>query len=178
MYKQPVATTANPVTSTLGHQAHTVIASPYGPMLAAVRNGGLSGLWFEQQQHAPDLSQVPQDNGQHQALWREVAAQLNAYAAGDLQHFDLPLHLATGSAVAQRVWQALLQVPFGATTTYGQLAAQLGSAPRAVGGAVGRNPISIIVPCHRVVGTNGALTGYAGGLHNKTALLRLEHYFD
>ncbi|UFS57321.1 methylated-DNA--[protein]-cysteine S-methyltransferase [Comamonadaceae bacterium M7527] len=147
-------------------------------MLAAVCNEGLSGLWFEQQKHTPDLSQVPQDDGQHKALWRDVAAQLNAYALGDLQRFDLPLHLATGSAFAQRVWQALLQVPFGVTTTYGQLAAQLGSAPRAVGAAVGRNPISIIVPCHRVVGTSGALTGYAGGLHNKTALLRLEHYFD
>lgn len=178
MPMQPPTTTVHPVTSALGHQAHTMIASPYGPMLAAVCNGGLSGLWFEQQTHAPDLTHVPQDEGQHRALWREVAAQLNAYAVGDLQHFDLPLHFATGSSFAQRVWLALLQVPFGATATYGQLAAQLGSAPRAVGGAVGRNPISIIVPCHRVVGTNGSLTGYAGGLHNKTALLRLEHYFD
>lgn len=178
MFEQQPATTTNLLTSTLGHQAHTVIDSPYGPMLAAVCNKRLSGLWFKKQQHAPDLSQVPQDDGQHKALWQAVATQLNAYALGDLQHFDLPLHLATGSAFAQRVWQALLNVPFGATTTYGQLAAQLGSGPRAVGGAVGRNPISIIVPCHRVVGTNGALTGYAGGLHNKTALLRLEHYFD
>ena len=166
------------LTSSLGHQSHTTLNSPYGPMLAAACEGALSGLWFEQQKHSPNLSQVPQDKGQNAHLWRDLEAQLSAYAGGDLVRFDLPLHLATGSAFAQRVWQALLALPFGATTTYGQLAALVHSAPRAVGGAVGRNPISIIVPCHRVVGSSGALTGYAGGLNHKTALLRLEHYFD
>ena len=171
------------VTSRLGHQQVARIASPYGPMVAAACEGSLSGLWFEGQKHFPDLSAMTTGDTphphhvKHQQLWRTLEAQLTAYAAGNLQHFDLPLHLCTGTAFGQRVWQRLLQVPFGHTTTYGELATLVNSAPRATGGAVGRNPIAIIVPCHRVVGVNGALTGYAGGMRNKTALLRLEHYF-
>jgi methylated-DNA-[protein]-cysteine S-methyltransferase len=154
------------------------LATPYGPMVAAASNAVLSGLWFEPQQHFPNLGAMQPDEGQNAALWHDLQAQLNAYAAGDLQRFELPLHFATGSAFAHSVWHELLKIDFGQTATYGDLAARLGSAPRAVGAAVGRNPIAIIVPCHRVVGKDGALTGYAGGLHTKTALLRLEHYFD
>jgi len=105
----------------------------------------------------------------------DASAQLQAYAAGDLTRFDLPLR-PHGTQFQKEVWSALAQIPYGITTTYGQLARQLGrpAASRAVGAAVGRNPIGIIIPCHRVIGADGSLTGYAGGLDNKVALLELE----
>ena len=105
-----------------------------------------------------------------------AAEQLTAYFAGQRSDFDLPLDLSHGTAFQQAIWQALLAIPHGTTTSYGELGARIGNpaAVRAVGAAVGRNPISVIVPCHRVIGMNGALTGYAGGLHRKTALLTLE----
>jgi len=102
--------------------------------------------------------------------------QLAEYFSGRRQHFDLPLDLQAGTVFQQLVWRALLSIAAGATTSYGHLSAKIGkpAAVRAVGAAVGRNPISIVVPCHRVLGADGSLTGYAGGLARKTALLSLE----
>jgi methylated-DNA-[protein]-cysteine S-methyltransferase len=104
-----------------------------------------------------------------------AVSQLEAYSAGELTEFDLPLRPA-GSEFQLRVWRALMQIPYGTTTTYGRIAAQIGhpTGSRAVGAAIGANPIGIVVPCHRVIGANGSLTGYAGGLDNKVALLHLE----
>nr|WP_270006395.1 methylated-DNA--[protein]-cysteine S-methyltransferase [Solirubrobacter deserti] len=102
-----------------------------------------------------------------------VREQLDEYFAGTRTGFDLPL-APKGTAFEQAVWQRLTQIPFGETTTYGEIARELGSVPRAVGRANGRNPISIIVPCHRVIGANGSLTGYAGGLATKERLLAHE----
>ena len=121
----------------------------------------------------------------HNALWPEQAShpilqaavkQLTAYFAGQKNNFDLPLDLSAGSEFQQAVWQALLAIERGSTTSYGALSASIGrpSAVRAVGGAIGRNPLSIIVPCHRVIGSSGSLTGYAGGVDRKIALLQLE----
>ncbi|MDI1272447.1 methylated-DNA--[protein]-cysteine S-methyltransferase [Polaromonas sp.] len=107
---------------------------------------------------------------------QEVIRQLGEYFAGQRTEFDVPLDLAYGTAFQQSVWQALLKIPQGGTASYGEVSQRIGkpAAVRAVGAAVGRNPVSIIVPCHRVMGANGALTGYAGGLDRKTALLKLE----
>lgn len=145
-----------------------------GGVRIAATDIGLAGLWFDAQRHFPDMSGW-QANDAHPVLI-EAAAQLNDYFAGKRTHFDLPLDLSHGTTFQQAVWQALLAIPSGATTSYGALSAGVGkpAAVRAVGAAVGRNPISVIVPCHRVVGSNGSLTGYAGGLERKTALLELE----
>lgn len=109
------------------------------------------------------------------ALCREAARQVGAYLAGELSRFDLPL-APQGTPFQQSVWSALLKLPYGATTHYGALAAALGrpTAARAIGAAVGKNPIWLIIPCHRVIGRDGSLTGYAGGLPRKRALLDLE----
>jgi methylated-DNA-[protein]-cysteine S-methyltransferase len=106
----------------------------------------------------------------------QAVGQLRAYFAGERTTFDLPLDLQAGTPFQQSVWQALLAIPRGGTTSYAELGRRLGrpQAARAVGAAVGRNPLSVVVPCHRVLGTGGSLTGYAGGLERKTALLALE----
>lgn len=152
--------------------------NPLGPMWLSATDQGLTGLWFLDQRHAPawlgtDLPESPT----HPVLAR-TARQLDAYFAGQRRSFDLPLDLTTmGTSFQQAVWQALCGIPCGETISYGELGRRIGraNAVRAVGAAVGRNPVSIIVPCHRVVGANGSLTGYAGGLHRKAALLKLEH---
>jgi methylated-DNA-[protein]-cysteine S-methyltransferase len=148
--------------------------SPLGPMLLAATNRGLAGVWFEGQKHGPD-SRGWREDPQNPVL-REAAAQLRAYFAGERQAFDLPLDLQAGTPFQQSVWVALRDIPRGGTTSYAQLARRLGrpQAARAIGAAVGRNPVSVVVPCHRVLGTDGSLTGYAGGLERKTALLKLE----
>jgi methylated-DNA-[protein]-cysteine S-methyltransferase len=152
----------------------TQIESPLGGITLAATDEGLAGAWFDRQRHWPDTSGW-QPDPEHPVL-REAAAQLGDYFAGRRQHFDLPLDLTHGTGFQQAVWQALLAIPAGRTTSYGALSAGIGkpAAVRAVGAAVGRNPISVIVPCHRVLGTNGSLTGYAGGLERKSALLELE----
>ena len=106
---------------------------------------------------------------------QEAASQMEAYAEGELETFDLPIR-PKGTDFQLQVWRALTTIPFGTTTTYGRIAADIGqpTGSRAVGAAVGANPIGIVVPCHRVIGANGSLTGYGGGLENKVALLRLE----
>ncbi|HXD42010.1 MAG TPA: methylated-DNA--[protein]-cysteine S-methyltransferase [Ramlibacter sp.] len=152
----------------------TRYASPLGPMIVAATDRGLAGLWFEGQRHLPDSSAWPEQPG-HPVL-RQAIAQLQEYFAGGRTGFDLPLDLQGGTAFQQSVWQALLAIPRGDTTSYGALSQRIGqpAAVRAVGAAVGRNPLSIIVPCHRVLGADGSLTGYAGGLERKSALLQLE----
>ena len=148
--------------------------SPLGPMIVAATARGLAGVWFEGQRHLPDHSNWP-EQADHPVL-RQAQVQLAEYFAGDRSSFDLPLDLQGGTAFQRSVWDALLAIPRGGTTSYGILSRSIGqpAAVRAVGAAVGRNPLSIVVPCHRVVGANGSLTGYAGGLERKTALLRLE----
>ncbi|MDB5829218.1 MAG: cysteine methyltransferase [Variovorax sp.] len=152
----------------------THIDSRLGGVTLAATDQGLAGVWFDQQKHSPDTAGW-QPNDAHPVL-REASAQLRDYFDGKRQQFDLPLDLSHGTEFQQSVWQALLAIPSGATTSYGALSAGVGkpAAVRAVGAAVGRNPISVIVPCHRVVGKDGSLTGYAGGLDRKTALLELE----
>ncbi|MDM0028607.1 methylated-DNA--[protein]-cysteine S-methyltransferase [Variovorax saccharolyticus] len=152
----------------------THIDSPLGGITLAATDQGLAGTWFDQQRHWPDTRGWQTDDA-HPVL-RQAAAQLADYFAGRRDRFDLPLDLSHGTAFQQSVWRALLAIPAGKTTSYGALSAGVGNpaAVRAVGAAVGRNPISVIVPCHRVLGADGSLTGYAGGLERKTALLELE----
>lgn len=152
----------------------TRYGSPLGPMVVAATDKGLAGLWFEGQRHMPDSSGWPHAPA-HPVLVQAVA-QLADYFAGRRNRFELPLDLQGGTAFQQAVWAALLNIPSGATTSYGDLSGRIGkpAAVRAVGAAVGRNPLSIVVPCHRVLGKDGSLTGYAGGLERKSALLQLE----
>ena len=156
---------------TLVAQAHR--SSPLGTLLLAASDHGLTGLWFEDQKHHPGRLDVPEDaTNPHIA---RALRELEGYWRGEPVHFAVPLD-PQGTPLQRAVWQALGEVPPGQTTTYGAIARRLGrpTAARAVGGAVGRNPISIIVPCHRALGEGGALTGYAGGLERKRALLTLE----
>jgi methylated-DNA-[protein]-cysteine S-methyltransferase len=151
--------------------------TPLGPVTLAATDRGLAGLWFDGQKHHPGpLGPVdaPDDRG-HPPVLAEAAGQLAAYFAGQRSTFTLPLD-PHGTPFQQAVWQALLAVPHGRTCSYAQLAAAAGhpAAVRAVAAAIGRNPVSVIVPCHRVIGSGGSLTGYAGGLDRKRALLMLE----
>ena len=148
--------------------------SALGGITLAATDHGLAGVWFDRQRHSPDMTGWQRNDG-HPVLC-EAATQLADYFAGRRQHFDLPLDLSHGTAFQQSVWRALLAIPTGQTTSYGALSTGVGkpAAVRAVGAAVGRNPISVIVPCHRVLGSDGSLTGYAGGLDRKSALLELE----
>lgn len=150
------------------------LASPWGAMTVVAHDEALVWVGFDGQKHAPDFSQWP-ESPDHPLL-RLACAELRQYFAGERSHFDVPVDLSHGTAFQQSVWTALKEIAPGATTSYGAISQSIGkpSAVRAVGGAVGRNPISIIVPCHRVVGSNGAMTGYAGGLPRKVALLQLE----
>jgi len=149
-------------------------ASPLGPMTLAASAQGLAGAWFDGQKHMPDTRGWT-ERPQH-AVLQQAAQELAEYFAGKRQRFTVALDLQAGSAFQLQVWQALCGIAAGKSISYGALAAQLGrpSAVRAVGAAVGRNPISIIIPCHRVLGAGGALTGYAGGLERKVALLQTE----
>jgi len=153
--------------------AQTTIATPLGPVLLARTEIGLAGAWFEGQKAHPGLLAAPRRD--EDPLLCEAARQLDNYFAGQSSRFDVPLDLQ-GTAFQRKVWQALLGIASGRTSSYADIARQLDSpqAVRAVGAAVGRNPVSVIVPCHRVVGSDGSLTGYAGGLPRKSALLQLE----
>ncbi len=153
--------------------AQAIVATPLGRVRIARTARGLAGLWFEGQKHHPGELAAPHDAGD--PLLREAATQLQRYFAGTLARFELPLDLQ-GTAFQRSVWQSLLAIPSGATSSYGELARHIGApaAVRAVGAAVGRNPASLVVPCHRVLGADGSLTGYAGGVARKRALLALE----
>jgi methylated-DNA-[protein]-cysteine S-methyltransferase len=155
---------------------HT-LKTPLGPMLLCASPDGLCGAWFVGQRHFPDLHPpATRAAPPSHRLLAHACTQLEDYFAGRRQHFDLPLDLSRGTPFQQQVWAALLNIGWGETTRYGELAQQLGrpQASRAVGMAVGRNPLSIIVPCHRVLGAHGSLTGYAGGLDRKRDLLQRE----
>ena len=161
--------------------------SPLGGILLAADEVGLTGLWFDGEKYFADTLD-PEHKAQETPILREAKRWLDVYFRGQEPDFTPPLH-PIGSPFRQEVWALLLQIPYGQTTTYGALAKQLAEinggkriSAQAVGGAVGHNPVSIIVPCHRVVGTNGSLTGYAGGIDKKAKLLtlekiRMEHLF-
>ncbi|MET0210068.1 MAG: methylated-DNA--[protein]-cysteine S-methyltransferase [Burkholderiaceae bacterium] len=147
--------------------------TPLGLVTLAATEQGLAGLWFEGQKHHPGVLDAPVDAGNRWIV--QALAELQGYWSRSHARFAVPLDLR-GTPFQRSVWQALTRIEAGATRSYGALAAQLGcaAAVRAVGAAVGRNPVSVIVPCHRVIGSDGALTGYAGGLDRKVELLRLE----
>lgn len=154
--------------------AQSQVNTPLGPMLVVATARGLAGAWFEGQAHHPGPLALPHDAGA--AIFKATQEALSAYFEAPHQaHFELPLD-PQGTAFQQAVWQQLLQIPIGHTSHYGALAQALGKpkAARAVGAAVGRNPVSIFIPCHRVLGRDGSLTGYAGGLARKQALLHAE----
>lgn len=165
------------------YHPHTVqlqAASALGTVRLAASPAGLVGVWFEGQRHEPVARLYGAGAWPHapgHALLQAAALQLQQYLAAERSAFDLPLDLSGGTPFQQSVWRALLAIGRGATTSYGALSLQLGSprAVRALGAAVGRNPLSVVVPCHRVVGADGSLTGYAGGLDRKRALLTLEN---
>lgn len=153
--------------------------SPLGGILLAADETGLTGLWFDGEKYYADNLAAEHEARDTQALGA-VKRWLDVYFAGKEPDFLPPLH-PIGSAFRQEVWQLLLEIPYGQTTTYGALARRLAErrglrhmSAQAVGGAVGHNEISILIPCHRVVGTSGSLTGYAGGIDKKLSLLRLE----
>jgi methylated-DNA-[protein]-cysteine S-methyltransferase len=148
--------------------------SPVGRLLLTADGRSLTGLYLDGQKHFPAITPEWQE-AEHLAPFLQTQAQLTAYFNHDRHQFDLPL-APVGTEFQQQVWQQLRHIPLGQTISYGTLAAMVGkpSASRAVGAANGRNPISIIVPCHRVIAANGKLTGYAGGLNRKQWLLRHE----
>ena len=149
--------------------------STFGPLLLLSRDGCLTGLYFADRPHAPGID--PSWRHEPDApIFTEVGRQLAEFAAGERMSFSVPLSLS-GTPFQKQVWRDIAAIPFGETRSYGELAARLGAFPRAVGTATGRNPISLIVACHRVVGASGALTGYAGGLERKQRLLELERSF-
>ena len=146
-------------------------ASPLGEIVLAAEGDALIGLWFSGQAHFGAGLRGAGDGDC--AVLREAKAWLDDYFAGKAPE-TLPKLRPRGTEFQKKVWAELLKIPRGETATYGALAAKLGSHARAVGGAVGRNPISIMIPCHRVVGKDGSLTGYAGGTERKAALLKIE----
>lgn len=151
----------------------THYASPLGPILLAADETGLTGLWFEAQKYFPSFSGVEYQEKETPVL-TETARWLDVYFSGKDPDILPPLH-PQGSPFRQAVWNILLTIPRGQTMTYGEIARRLGvHSAQAVGGAVGHNPISILIPCHRVVGSDGSLTGYAGGVERKARLLQLE----
>lgn len=153
----------------------SVIPSPLGPITLVGTGSGLSGVYFENQSHWPkdSASWIPEADP---ARFAPAVAALDGYFSGKKKSFALPLDISSGTAFQRSVWKALRKIPFGKTITYGELAEKIGapSAVRAVAAAVGRNPHAIMTPCHRVIGRNGTLTGYAGGLDRKRWLLAHE----
>lgn len=158
-------------------RTHTEIDSPVGPLTIVAEDGQIRCLYMNFQRHRPDDGELggPDHGGCEVEPFKAAADQLDGYFAGRRTSFALPL-APHGSEFQQRVWAALQEIPFGQTESYGELAERIGSpgAARAVGLANGKNPISIVIPCHRVIGSDGNLTGYGGGLDRKRQLLDLE----
>ncbi|MBD0418672.1 methylated-DNA--[protein]-cysteine S-methyltransferase [Streptomyces sp. NPDC052309] len=154
---------------------HTVTDSPYGPLTLVAEDGVLCGLYMTAQRHRPPEETFGEPSSPDEGPFAEAREQLAAYFAGDLKDFTLDLSLH-GTPFQRSVWDQLRKIPYGETRTYGELADALGNpaASRAVGLANGRNPVGIIVPCHRVIGASGSLTGYGGGLERKQRLLDFE----
>lgn len=153
---------------------HSWVESPIGPLLLVRSGAGLQGIRFPSDDRA---AEAPAESRRDDSAFADVREQLTSYFTGDRRTFDLGLDLR-GTEFQLRVWRALLAIPYGRTTTYGALAAAIGrpNAIRAVGAANGANPIPIVVPCHRVIGAGGSLTGFGGGLPAKRFLLDLETY--
>jgi methylated-DNA-[protein]-cysteine S-methyltransferase len=150
----------------------TTIDSPIGELTITAQDGVLTGVHMHDQRHFPP---IPVTAERDDAALAPIVAQLDAYFAGELTDFDLPLQLR-GTPFQRRVWTALQEIPYGETISYGELARRVGNpkASRAVGLANGRNPVAIVVPCHRVIGADGSLTGYGGGLDRKVWLIEHE----
>jgi|AGTN01.1.fsa_nt_gi O-6-methylguanine DNA methyltransferase len=154
---------------------HRFISSPVGLLTVVATEAGIAALLWENDK--PDRVRIGHGKlTEDDPLLLKAELQLNEYFVSERKEFDLPLDFSRGTEFQRAVWNALLTIPFGETRTYGAIARQIGNekAVRAVGAANGRNPISIIAPCHRVVGASGGLTGFAGGLENKKFLLDLE----
>ncbi|GAL37931.1 methylated-DNA-protein-cysteine methyltransferase [Vibrio maritimus] len=151
---------------------YTVLKSELGPITVQANNEGLLGIWFEQHTTCPDV--LGEHNPSHPML-KQAENELREYFAGERQAFTLPL-AAIGTEFQRKVWKALCEIPYGEAISYQELAHRVGNpkAVRAVGTANGKNPLSIVVPCHRVVGKDGKLSGYAGGVERKLRLLNLE----
>ena len=150
--------------------------SPLGGITLAGNGAALTGLWFDGQRHFGSTLEIASSTTSELPVLDETRRWLDIYFSGRKPDFT-PTLLLKGTTFQQRVWNSLLAIPYGQTVTYGELARRLGCrSAQAIGGAVGRNPIAIIVPCHRVVGAGGALTGYAGGIDRKRALLQLESH--
>ena len=161
----------------MDHTAH--YESPIGGITIASDGAALTGLWFDGQKYFADTL-ADEYNEEELSVFDRTRAWLDIYFSGRDPGFTPPLSMRT-TPFRRRVWEIMLEIPFGKTMTYGEIAAKIASekgigsmSAQAVGGAVGHNSISLIIPCHRVVGTNGSLTGYAGGIEKKIALLKLE----
>ncbi|MGU7811545.1 methylated-DNA--[protein]-cysteine S-methyltransferase [Burkholderia sp. AW49-1] len=154
-----------------------LIPSPLGDIAIRIEDDALTGLFFVGQKYYPALPIAPDADVRNASpLAHKVAREVAEYFTGTRETFSVPIHLR-GTAFQRSVWKELLAIPFGELVSYGDITERIGlpmSAARAVGGAVGRNPVSIMVPCHRVIGASGSLTGYAGGIERKRALLSLE----
>ncbi|GAA4602503.1 methylated-DNA--[protein]-cysteine S-methyltransferase [Actinoallomurus liliacearum] len=157
-------------------RTYTVLDSPVGPLTLVAADGVLTALYMDRQRYRPEEHTFGERDP---ASFGAAIGQLEEYFAGRRTTFDLPL-APVGTPFQRQVWAALLEIPFGETVSYGELAERIGrpTAARAVGLANGKNPIGIIVPCHRVVGSTGDLTGYGGGLHRKRHLLAFERHAD
>lgn len=156
--------------------------TPLGEMLAAAKDGKLTGVWFTTQKHFPKDTNQWEEKADY-PVFQKLKAWMKAYFEGTSPNLELPLE-PQGTDFQKLVWKFLLEIPYGETATYGEVAKKVAlemkkptMSAQAVGGAIGRNPISIIIPCHRVLGANRALTGYDGGLDKKEALLQLESHF-
>jgi methylated-DNA-[protein]-cysteine S-methyltransferase len=156
-------------------RTYVVVPSPVGPITIVGCDGMITGLYLQGQRHGPDPAALSLPADADDEPFAAAASQLTAYFDGTLTAFDLPL-APEGTPFQRKVWDGLRAIPYGQTVSYGELARRIGSpaASRAVGLANGRNPIAIIVPCHRVIGSDGSLTGYGGGLDRKRFLLALE----
>jgi methylated-DNA-[protein]-cysteine S-methyltransferase len=146
--------------------------SAFGPLLLLARDGYLTGVYFADQLHAPAID-IAWRRDDDDVLFAQTVREISEFASGERHAFSLPF-AGVGTPFQKQVWREIAAIPFGETRSYGEIASRLGAFARAVGSAAGRNPLSLVVPCHRVVGANGALTGYAGGLERKRRLLELE----
>jgi methylated-DNA-[protein]-cysteine S-methyltransferase len=152
---------------------HVILPSPIGPLTLVASAGQLTGLYMDAQRHRPAGTTFGTAGDPAVEPFASAARQLTAYFAGELTAFDLPLAPA-GTEFQRRVWGALQTIPYGQTWSYAELARAVGSASRPVGLVNGKNPIALVIPCHRVIGSDGSLTGYGGGLDRKRYLLDLE----
>ena len=160
-------------------RTHVVLDSPIGPLTVVAEGEAIACLYMDAHQYLPDTERFGPEDGGDSIVLKEAGRQLAEYFAGERTDFDLPI-AAQGTPFQRRVWDALCEIPYGQTISYGELARRIGqpSASRAVGLANGKNPISIVVPCHRVIGSSGKLVGYGGGLERKQTLLALESSRD